>query len=129
MAAIAKLSGEEAQRELLALYDVLPPDWWQGAKPTPEDIKGLAEEAPAEMASLASEGESGRGEVARAILLTFAANEQARPLVDRAVTQAVGPRLAPLPLIILPMLGLLAGPPLNVKSGKVPVETQIWGAA
>src|SRR5260370_30746212 len=102
MDAIAKLSGEESQRALLALYDLLPPDWWQGAKPTPEDIKGLAEEAPAEMASLASEGESGRGEVARAILLTFAANEQARPLVDRAVPQTGGPPLPPPPLLILP---------------------------
>ena len=114
---IANLTPEQAQRSLLNLFELLPEGWWQDGKPTPFDIKELAGEAPEYIAALENQDEAARGELAREILRRFAEVDAARPLVDEAIGKSLAARLAPLPLLIVPMLIVLMGVEINTPSG------------
>jgi hypothetical protein len=128
MDTIAKLSDEEAQRAVLNLFDLIPETFWAEGKPSTEDIKSIAGDAGAPLAALESESDASKGEVARAVLRSFAASEQASALVDKAVAEATGPRLFPLPLLIVPMLIVLAGIDIDFTVGKTRLKLTIPGS-
>ncbi len=106
---IQALTDDQAQHALLGFYELLPPDLWQGEKPTPADLEFWEEEifaaaTPDIKSFLTAVKEPGdtsiRAETARIILTQLSGHEIFRPYVRQAVDAALVPHMAPLPLII-----------------------------
>lgn len=115
---IASLSSEQAQRAVLAFYDLMPGEIWKdGTKPSVARLETLAgrlqEHAPDEiqtvLKALRGEGDLElKGEVAIFLLESFAQHESLRPYVEQALLKIAQPHMAIDPVSIGIIVTLLA---------------------
>ena len=112
---IVQLSDEQAQHALMNFYSGLPDTFWRDGKPRQVELESFAFElqdeatnnlqAFLEKISDRNEDEL-RGEISKHILDNFYHIESFKPIVDRAITKAREPHMAPIPLI--PLFALIA---------------------
>ncbi len=124
-AALDQLSSTQAQRALLAFYDLLPGSMWPaGRKPSAAELEAASEDvqdaatgptARVVEALLADGNDALKGEAARNLLRQFQEVEELRPLIDQAIIRAREPDMA-IPLLVgVFVVGLAILPKIDYK--------------
>jgi hypothetical protein len=129
IAELSELPAKQALRALNLLYDLAPPEAWEGGiKPPPARVETIVrrmqEDAPEETqpvidALLSNDNLEQRGELARYVLDQYAADERLRPAVERAVQLAAKPDMAVDPITITAIVAfmVLASPVVKTRRG------------
>lgn len=122
---IESLSDDQAQRALLAFYDLLPESLWaSGKKPSGERVENLVDRMEENISDdvatfvekVRSQNDNRRAAVSRAILMSFNQNNDFQPYIEKATAQAMEPHMSPLPLYIAEFMIIMAA--LSVEIGK-----------
>jgi hypothetical protein len=125
---LSNIPAKQAIRALHLLYDLAPPEAWEGGvKPPVARIETIMQrvqqEAPEEtqlvVDALTAGSEEERGVLARYALAQYAVDERMRPAVERSVELAGKPDMAvdPLTLTAIVAFLVLASPEIKTRQG------------